>query len=123
MLDLKSIAFPENLLVIEEEPIFVNEKLSKSVIKSDAQVEQDKATRRYRTGKVIAHGRIVIDTNSTTFSSTMGESQDIKLNTIVLYDASIVDVNDCPVEYENQHDTPRKVVYLNRNMIHGIIEE
>lgn len=124
MLPLKMLNFPDNLLLIEEEPIFIDNKLSKNIIKNDAQIELDKTKRRYRTGKVLAMGKICEDANTVSFSSsTTGKNLTVSVGTIVLYDCSIADVNDCPIEYDNQPETARPLVYLNRNFVQAIIQE
>lgn len=125
MLNLNQLALPDNLLVIEEEPIFVDTKLSASIHKDEAQIAQDIKQRRYRTGKVLVMGDIVLDTNSrhTFLSSTTGKKIMVDIGTIVIYDASIADVNDCPIEYENQPTPKRPLIYLNRNFVQAIIEE
>lgn len=119
MLKLEQISFPDNLLVIEEEPVFVDTKLSKTISKTNGQIEQDRANRRYRTGIVIAMGRQFTDINSTIYSSPTGKEKQIKIGTTVFYAANSVDVNDCPIEHPKME---RQLIYCNRNFLQGIID-
>lgn len=123
MLHIKQLALPENLLLIEEEPIFIDTNLSTNIQKTAAQIEEDKAKRRFRTGKVIAIGKTVIDNNSSSFYSTKGKLLDISIGTILLYDAFSVTPNDIPLDYEEKPKTLRRLIYMNRNFAQAIIED
>ena len=113
MLQLQTIKLKRNTLLIEAHPVEVSEYIG-TIKKTEERIEVEKASRVFRTGKVVLEG--IQDDNNLTLLENFGERKTFVGETI-LFMAPSVNPLDIPIEGLNQP------VIINSEYLISIIDE
>ncbi len=118
MLKLSEIELKKNLLLIEEYPLDIKPQTEAGIHKSEEQLNEDRARRRFRIGKIIKWGaldnELALDAGLQHILDEHNEPELIEDQNI-LYTADAIELVDIPIE-----DTKR-LLLINLHNIIGVV--
>jgi len=118
MLKLSEIELKKNLLLVEEYPLDIAPQTSAGIHKSEAELNEERARRRFRTGKILKWGELD-DTlaREVGLQGVADEHNEIDMidDQNILYTADAVELVDIPVE------GTKRLLLINLHNIIGVI--
>ncbi len=114
MLKLSEISLKKNLLLIEEYPLDIAPQTDAGIHKSEDVLNEERARRRFRTGKIIKWG--ALDDESVEASGLQYTGEELIENQNILYTADAVELVDIPVE------GTKRLLLVNLHNIIGVIK-